>query len=387
MIVHDDGLSFNVEVGQTVLGRAHLHHQNNFASYAYNPPQELRQGGGRPHRGGNDEEGDDSDAEGNNTRNGENQDNDQEDATPPRMTFEISLSAFLNCLNIFGDSTVRPVSSCQLAAREKWKQRQRAGNGDHNEGTDLEHEEDNDSYMRPYQRAGSTTSTVTGGAGGSSRKKTSTAMVLSWEAEGCPLVLLLEENDIVTRCELTTFEAGEIFELPYDDADRMQKLILQSSWLSEALSEIDPSCERLTMRFSPPGTANGQAYNDDDEGDDTSHDNAGDHSTIASNVRGPSGSRAAFSLEGVSNSGSVQMDYPFTREVLEVCECERAIRNSYRFSHLLYCRGALTYSTKASLRTDSSGVLSLQFMIPNVQGSEEDGYGFVEFACMPLEEE
>ena len=36
----------------------------------------------------------------------------------------------------------------------------------------------------------------------------------------------LEENGVVTRCEITTFEAGDVFELPYDDDERVQKLIL-----------------------------------------------------------------------------------------------------------------------------------------------------------------
>lgn len=93
------------------------------------------------------------------------------------------------------------------------------------------------------------------------------------------------------------------------------------------------------------------------------------------------------------------MEYPFTREVLEVCECERPIRNrfvahsfcpvwsqkliadchSYKFSSLSYVRAALSYSTKASVRTDSNGVLSLQFMIADASGREGGYAGFVEF--------
>ena len=62
--------------------------------------------------------------------------------------------------------------------------------------------------------------------------------------------------------------------------------------------------------------------------------------------------------------------------------------SSYKFSHLSYIRSALSYSTKASLRTDSSGVLSMQFMIVNVAGTDEAaGAGFVELTLMPLNEE
>lgn len=36
----------------------------------------------------------------------------------------------------------------------------------------------------------------------------------------------------MTRCEITTFEANEVIDLPYDDSDRMQKLILNVSAIS-----------------------------------------------------------------------------------------------------------------------------------------------------------
>lgn len=36
----------------------------------------------------------------------------------------------------------------------------------------------------------------------------------------------LEENGIVTRCEITTFDSSEVYDLPYDDEERVQKLIL-----------------------------------------------------------------------------------------------------------------------------------------------------------------
>lgn len=62
------------------------------------------------------------------------------------------------------------------------------------------------------------------------------------------------------------------------------------------------------------------------------------------------------------------------------------LSDSYKFSHLAYIRQALSYSTKTSLRTDSSGILSMQFMIMNTAAAgsgggknEATGAGFVEF--------
>jgi hypothetical protein len=39
----------------------------------------------------------------------------------------------------------------------------------------------------------------------------------------------LEENGIVTRCDITTFDSVEVSDLPYDDEARVQKLILNVS--------------------------------------------------------------------------------------------------------------------------------------------------------------
>ena len=170
MTIQDDGLSFSVEVSQTVLGRAHLHYKNNFLSYAYQPPPEASSG-----ILNNNEES-----------RKETEDQGSNDST--RMIVEISLSALLNCLNIFGDSTVRPVSTKQLAARERWRTRQRDGReggeerggrydfGDRDEDAEIEDREE-----RAYANMGST---------GNGKKKGTIAMVMTWEAEGCPLVLL-----------------------------------------------------------------------------------------------------------------------------------------------------------------------------------------------------
>lgn len=154
--VQEDGLSFSVEVGQTVLARAHLHHINNFRKYNYNPPDISLL---------NDEET-----------------LDEEPSTG--RIFEISLTAFLNCINIFGDSTVKPISAKQAAAREQWKKRQRREDEDQRGGRYGQDREDMNDDDDEGERWGNRPPSI------SSKKKTATAMQLSWEAEGCPLVLM-----------------------------------------------------------------------------------------------------------------------------------------------------------------------------------------------------
>lgn len=131
-----------------------------------------------------------------------NVNNASENHEPAPMSFEISLSALLNCLNIFGDTTVKPISARQQAAREKWKTRQGNGGGnqpqygrrssrfggndddedDEGGGDDGPQLRDEALFQRDSARGGSTAAT--------SKKKMNIAMVLSWQEEGCPLVLL-----------------------------------------------------------------------------------------------------------------------------------------------------------------------------------------------------
>ena len=147
------------------MARAHLHHTNNFRSYEYSHPTNADRS---RRRAGSDTQDEtlDVDAE------------EQE-----RMVFEISLTALLNCINIFGDSTVKPVSAKQAVAREKWKQRQRREEEEHNgygRHNDRDGDEDDERGQNQLQAGSFTTS----------KKKTATAMHLTWEAEGCPLILM-----------------------------------------------------------------------------------------------------------------------------------------------------------------------------------------------------
>lgn len=193
-------MSFIVEVGSTVLAKAHLHYEHNFVSYRYNAPPPKNQSNlpprkktktrdARPVRSSSATVPDeDEDIPPSASEEEEEEEHAGEDPPPQMSEFEISLSALLNCINIFGESTIKPVSAKQAAAREKWKNRQ------NNNGREEDEEEDpyemrdqrygpaGAGQQRQQERGGSTVNM--------GKKKGTTAMVLSWEAEGCPLVLL-----------------------------------------------------------------------------------------------------------------------------------------------------------------------------------------------------
>jgi cell cycle checkpoint protein len=73
-----------------------------------------------------------------------------------------------------------------------------------------------------------------------------------------------------TTCEIATFDSEPHLELNFDSSktsvfpfsvpspqfankySSVLKIILKSSWLRDALSELDPSCEKLTFIGNPP---------------------------------------------------------------------------------------------------------------------------------------
>ena len=54
---------------------------------------------------------------------------------------------------------------------------------------------------------------------------------------------------------------------------------------------------------------------------------------------------------------------------------------SYKFAHISTTRKALASAIKVSIRGDNQGVLSLQFMIENLEGH---GVSFVDYRFVPL---
>lgn len=189
-----------------------------------------------------------------------------------------------------------------------------------------------------------------------------TGMRMSYAGPGYPLTMLIAEdsNGPTATCEITTFDPEPHLDLPFDTSDTVLKIILKSSWLRDALSEIDPSCDKLTIIGNPPPPPGKAAL-----------------------------SHPRLRLQAAGNFGSTEMDYPNDKEVLETCECEQTVNFSYRFSHISKALRALQSSTKTSLRINEDGMLSLQFLMPapkprGARGSESSA--FIEYRCLSLDE-
>ncbi|KAG2120949.1 Rad1/Rec1/Rad17, partial [Suillus discolor] len=183
---------------------------------------------------------------------------------------------------------------------------------------------------------------------GGNEKRTS--MHLTYAGPGHPLTLVLAEDSSgpTTTCEISTFDSEPNLELPFDAEQTLSAssntpsfcLIpsLSSFWLHDALSELDPSCEKITLIANPVAD-------------------------VQSAHRGIP-TKPLFRIQGTGAFGSTEMDYPNDREVLETFECSRSVSFSYRFAHISRMLQALQNSTKTSLCLEQEGLLSLQFLVP-----------------------
>ncbi|GAA5957389.1 hypothetical protein JCM8115_006975 [Rhodotorula mucilaginosa] len=325
-----------------------------------------------------------------------------EGLTSPYCQMSVSLSTILECLNIFGNAGAAASNTFKKeggydsdgggddaggggggGGGSRWRgKRKRQGAAD---------DDDEDGDGRYGKRGGKRETADEG--------KT-TSLRLSYAGHGEPLVMLLEESGIVTRCEITTYEPEGLLDLAFNDEDKIQRLIIKSDWLHDALLEVPTSSEKLSISFSP-SDANEDRYRRQERNRrrkrETRRQQAGpegldEDDEEEQEVDDDDEEVPLFRLESVGPMGSTEMDYSDDKDVLEIFECEQALRNSYKYSHILLTRHALSVSIKTSIRTDAHGLVSFQFMIPmSTRGPKasmrEGKIGFVEFLCVALDEE
>ncbi|KIJ43981.1 hypothetical protein M422DRAFT_779511 [Sphaerobolus stellatus SS14] len=183
-------------------------------------------------------------------------------------------------------------------------------------------------------------------------------MRLSYAGTGHPLVLILAEEATgpKTTCEIQTSENESPVDVPFDDSRKVIKIILKSSWLRDALEEIDSTCDKITFIGIPPAE------------------------TLPGSSAAKGSIKPIFRLRAEGTFGSSQMDYPNDKDVLETYECAEAVKFTYRVSNIASALRALQSSIRTSLRIDDEGLLSLQFMMA-VGGAG----AFIELRCQPLD--
>ncbi|KAA1129391.1 ssDNA endodeoxyribonuclease [Puccinia graminis f. sp. tritici] len=359
-------IHIQVEIGKILQAHAYID-KNVFTDWHFKPPILPNS---QKERAKNLGDSDDSNEEESGKRKN---DDDEEEEDEFDVKFEVSMSSLIECLNIFGTASSHKTYTKNFADSA-------IDDGSSVTGLPAKRRFDDDSLV--YQK---------GKPGPSKARKLPTSAVrISYDGEGHPLVLLIEDSGVVTRCSLMTYEADELAQMEFPVERQMVHLIMKSDWLKSAFSQFDDkSGTDITFMFTPTPSTGWSAPTEPT----TYHNNRHKRDEDRAN-------RPTFRIEVDGDLGCYTIDFPNDKDILDTFMCKIPegldpqdlhqlgfVRNSYKLSHILKIKKALDVSSKTSLRVDDTGFLSLQLLIPLEEASTmKRKCGYVEFMCVPIED-
>jgi len=269
------------------------------------------------------------------------------DAQPSIPSFQISITALLETLQIFG------ISEANTSYRNQ-----------------------SGGFSSSYAAAFTTPALAMGGT-----------CRISYAQIGAPLSITIQESGMNTTCEMNTYDiTGE-----YDDAEGIPldrnalvlKVIMRSAWLHDAVTEIAGTSP--TMLVVNASSQSAPYFALEGHGGPFG-DTTVDFQPEAKNEPTPSTIRAK--------------KQPLVTETFSVAAPSGnrgRVKQSYKFDLIQKAARAMALASKVSVRQDRQGVLSLQFMIEvneGVPGTSNGGVAdsmghvsFVDFRFVPLVDE
>lgn len=241
-------------------------------------------------------------------------DDDGDDTSLPQ--FQINLAAFLEALQIFGATDVAAKQA--KAEAEPYR-----------------------SNLRNYRPDAFNNQTL--GMQGTCS--------LLYEEDGSPLSIVMEETGIKTQCNMITYTPDQPEDIPFDRNELAFKIIMQSRWLLDALSELAPmSPTKITITALP--------------------------------------NAPYLTLSSGGSLGSASVDFTTGRDLLETFSVREKWTQGFKFDLVKSASEAMRIASKVSFRGDGQGVLNLQFMV-EVEGGVACflEYRFVPYAENPMENE
>ncbi|KAG6301307.1 hypothetical protein E4U09_005447 [Claviceps aff. purpurea] len=166
---------------------------------------------------------------------------------------------------------------------------------------------------------------------------------LMYSEEGDPFKITIEEYGVKTTAGLTTYVPELPEDIPFNREELSFKIIMPSRSLLDALAEISPTApDKLTIVVTkaPP----------------------------------------FLSLAGMGDLGSSAVDFARGRDLLETFTIADRWSQTYKFDFVKNSTEAMRIANKISLRGDSQGVLSLQFMVEMDGGKRS----FLDFRFVPF---
>ena len=276
--ISEDGIKFIADHTRVMQGMASLS-KSMFATYSLNLPRRRRE---------------------DNDNDNDNEEDDDEEALP--ATFQISLPAFLEALQIFG---VTDAPSRQLKQDPDGYRNLRGDKGGH--GGNNGRTQATDAFSHQILGMPGTCS-------------------ISYVEDGAPFGIILEEVSVKTTCNLATYVPEALEAIPFDRDNLVFKIIMQPRWLLDALVELAPSSPNLL--------------------------------TLAVTSREP-----YLRLTCNGNLGSASVDFSRGRTLFESITVSERWSQSFKFDLIKSATEAMRIASKVSIRGDRQGVLSLQFMV------------------------
>lgn len=201
---------------------------------------------------------------------------------------------------------------------------------------------------------------------------------ITYEQPGAPLLITMEENGVKTTCEINTYNVPNMYEedndIPLDRNALVLKIIMPSTWLHDAVSELaSTNSDSLVVNAS---STSAPYFSLEGHG-------------------GPFGdSTVDFAPEAMPETMSNTMArrrQPQVTEAFRVAappEKHGRVKERYKFDMIKKAGRAMALANKVSIRQDRQGVLSLQFMIEDnsTPGSVDTSVNFlfVDFRFVPL---
>ena len=161
---------------------------------------------------------------------------------------------------------------------------------------------------------------------------------------GHPLILLLEEQGVVSDCKIRTREPEPCLDFNFATANIVSKVIMKSEYLKDVFTELDTLSEMVELRVSPTDKT--------------------------------------FRVATLSPAGECEATVPDSSDMVEHFTSNATSQARYKLGMIRHGLKPLALSDRVSLRMDDREFLCLQYIL-----NTEKGNVFLEFYCAPDEEE
>ncbi|RPA83826.1 Rad1-domain-containing protein [Ascobolus immersus RN42] len=280
----------------------------------------------------------------------ENEDGEEEEEEADACCFQISLTAFLESLQIICSTLEPPASKYSGSSFNSSSDNRTHG---YNSGGGVTATLDRGGPAAMFDAQTLRAAEYRGKAGGEGA-----ICKFMWggpESEG-GFVMSMEDPVVTTTCTLTTYTAEGFNDTEIDltPGNVALKVIMKSFWLHDALTELEASApSRLIIHAST--------------------------NTPYLVLEGTGGTTSNSKVEFLTKDANVleTFDLPMGE----------GSSNVYKFDMIKNCMKALAVAFMVSIRIDVEGVLSIQFMVKNQEGQGMEGKesSFLDFRFLPFD--